>query len=142
MKTTLTKSALFLSYMEEVPAHLKDLDGIKCQLAATAHLVLHLQARGAGWAFTPTTPGSDEDRRGIDGYLEHGKCRIPVDFSLESEFNPAGHKRDQVWLVHLKRTWFRFGSDGVVSLDKCFEMDLYRAFLPVLQAGMSLLRAA
>lgn len=141
MNTTMTsqKSALFLAWMAEVPAHLKEHDGIKCQLAAAAHLVTHLNERGCGWSFTPTTPGSPEDLRGIDGYLECKGRRIPIDFSLESEFNPAGHKKDQVWLVHLRRDWFAASGNGTWSLQRNHEGALYRSFLPVLQAGMALL---
>lgn len=127
--------------MQEVPAHLKDLDGIKLQLAAAACIVVHLEARGCGWWFTPTTPGDSDDRRGIDGYLESKKGRIPVDFSLEGENNPAGHKKDQVWLVHLKRRWFASAADGVVNVLPSYEGELFRAFLPVIQAGMALLAA-
>lgn len=141
MKMTHQRSALYLEWMQDVPAHLKDLDGIKCQLAAAACVVTHLEARGCGWTFTPTTPGSDEDRRGIDGHLESNGRRIPVDFSLESENNPAGHKKDQVWLVHLRRTWFAPEVDGVVHVLPQCETHLFRAFLPVLQAGMALIAA-
>lgn len=92
--------------------------------------------------FTPTTPGSVEDRRGIDGYLASGRVRIPVDFSLESEHNPAGHKKDAVWLVHLRRDWFASVADGTVQVVPNCETQLFRSFLPVLQAGMKLMAAA
>lgn len=139
MTKTHQRSALYLEWMQDVPAHLKDLDGIKLQLAAAACVVTHLEARGCGWTFTPTAPGSDDDRRGIDGYLESKGRRVPVDFSLESENNPAGHKKDQVWLVHLKRKWFAPAVGGVVHVRSECEGELFRAFLPVLQAGMVLL---
>jgi hypothetical protein len=144
VNSTTKKSELYRAWMQEVPAHLKDHDGIKCQLAAAAHLVTHLDARGCGWTFKPTTPGSPEDLRGIDGYLENDNYvgRIPVDFSLESEDNPAGHKKDQVWLVHLRRDWFGTGADGSVQLLTGSETRFFRSFLPVLQAGMALLAAA
>ncbi len=142
MKTTNNKTTeLYLAWMQEVPSHLKDHDGIKCQLAAAAHVVTHLDARGCGWTFTPTMPGSPDDLRGIDGFLENSGRRIPVDFSLESEFNPAGHKKDQVWLVHLRRDWFTAASDGTVQLLSGCETRLFRSFLPVLQAGMALIAA-
>jgi len=127
--------------MQEVPAELQNHDGIKCQLAAAACVVTHLEVRGCGWTFTPTTPGSPEDRRGIDGYLVSNGRRIPVDFSLESEHNPAGHKKDQVWLVHLRRDWFAPAADGTVQVVPNCETNLFRAFLPVLQAGMALIAA-
>lgn len=143
MNKTDQRSALYLAWMQEVPAHLKDLDGIKCQLAAAACVVTHLEARGCGWTFTPTAPGSDDDRRGIDGFLvEQSKGRrIPVDFSLESWESPSGHKKDQVWLVHLRRDWFAPATDGVVHVLPNCETHLFRAFLPVLQAGMAMLAA-
>ncbi len=141
MNTLNKRAALYLAWMREVPAHLQDHDGIKCQLAAAAHVVTHLDERGLGWTFTPTTPGSPEDLRGIDGYLGKDGRRIPVDFSLESAHNPAGNKKDQVWLVHIKREWFAPASDGTLQLLPSCEMLLYRAFLPVLQAGMALIAA-
>ncbi|CAN5666448.1 hypothetical protein BH10CYA1_BH10CYA1_41650 [soil metagenome] len=141
MKTTHSRSALYLAWMQEVPAHLQNLDGIKYQLAAAACVVTHLELRGCGWSFVPTTPGSEEDRRGIDGYLKSGGTRIPVDFSLESEHNPAGHKKDAVWLVHMRRDWFAPAADGTVQVVPSCETHLFRSFLPVLQAGMSLMSA-
>lgn len=142
MKPTHSRSELYLAWMQEVPAHLQNLDGIKYQLAAAACVVTHLETQGCGWKFTTTTPGSEEDRRGIDGYLESGRFRIPVDFSLESEHNPAGHKKDSVWLVHLRRDWFASAADGTVQVVSNCETHLFRSFLPVLQAGMKMIAAA
>lgn len=141
MKPTHSRSELYLAWMQEVPAHLQNLDGIKYQLAAAACVVTHLDTRGCGWTFTPTKPGSEEDRRGIDGYLESAGVRIPVDFSLESANNPAGHKKDAVWLVHLRRDWFAAAADGTVQVLPNCETQLFRSFLPVLQAGMKLMAA-
>jgi hypothetical protein len=137
VKPTDQESELYLAWMQEVPDRLKDHDGIKCQLAAAANVVVHLGASGCGWTFTPTTPGSPDDLGGIDGFLENNGRRIPVDFSLESNNNPAGHKKDQVWLVHLSRDWFAAHVDGSVHLRASCKNALFRAFLPVLEAEMS-----
>lgn len=143
MKTKLSKAVLYHEWMQEVPAHLQDRDGIKYQIAAAACVYLHLEQKGSGWVFQPTTPGDDDDRRGIDGFLINEKgIRVPIDFSLEHANNPAGHKKDSPWWVYLDRRWFEVQSDGSIEVLKNCETHLFRSFLPALTAGMRLLAAA
>jgi hypothetical protein len=122
-----------------VPAHMLTQDGIKAQFAAAYALIEFLRGRGGAWGFFPCQIGGIEDRIGIDGYLfdPKGDQAYAVDFSLESDKNPRGNKRDCRWLVHLKREWFDVLPNGLWKFRKECMRALALSFLPALENGAS-----
>lgn len=120
-----------------VPAHLLGQDGIKAQFAAAFALIEFLRGRGGAYGFFPCRIGGIEDRIGVDGYLvdEKGDKAYAVDFSLESDNNPRGNKRNCRWLVHLNRDWFDVLPNGLWKLRRECMNSLARSFAPALAAG-------
>lgn len=145
INTTPALDDLWREWMTSVPDKLRGEDGIKAQFGAAAAIVMFLstERKGAGWTFEPTAVGGWEDRISIDGYLVSlaDGTRYAVDFSLEGALNPRGNKRNNPWLVHLRREWFVVREDGVWVLRKECLNALIRAFTPALAHGpVSLLR--
>ena len=138
MTNPTTAGALWAAWLQVVPSHLREVDGIKAQFAAAFAVIdfLEKERAGSGWTFEPTQVGTWEDRLGIDGYLvcKNGDA-FAIDFSLEGELNPRGNKRNTDWLVHLKRDWFDQGADGIWTVRRQCLNPLLVAFKRALSSG-------
>lgn len=139
---TPTAKELWDWWMDMIPARLRDQDGIRAQLAASAALVTFFDREGATseFYFLPEAPGDVLDRTvGYDGYIIHKTKRYAyaLDFSLEAAENPRGHKCGVEILVHLRRDWFEILPDGRWELNPRSLNSLVRAFVPALAAGPS-----
>ena len=137
---TLSYESLMEQWSTGVPANLLQQDGIKAQFASAAAVVLYLNElhKDGAWQFHSARVGGFEDTViGVDGYLVNTMTRqaFAVDFSLESDANPRGNKRNCPWLVHVKRDWFDERPDGKWQLRSSCLKPLVRAFAPALANG-------
>jgi hypothetical protein len=142
MKTASTRrtlEGLWADWMAAVPDNLKEADGIKAQLAAAAAVILFIQDQNPGspFDFQPTEVGSEDDRRGIDGYFVERATNTyyAVDFSLEHPNNPKGNKANSEILVHLRREWFNVRPDGIWELRPECLRSLIQSFKEALRNG-------
>lgn len=121
-------------WMDQVPLELQDEDGIAAQFAAAAAIMIFLKIRGGDWYFEPTPVGGWADRISVDGFLINGTTSqlFAIDFSLEDADSPRGNKRDNQYLVHLRRHWFEIDKYDIWQLKPRFLNELCKAFLPAL----------
>ncbi len=110
-------------------AALEGKPGIKAQHAIFRALKTYLQQVQTGWDVEETTPGSVQDRDGIDIYLVNLSTHEtrPLDISFRE-------KPDAPYAVRIRNDWFEVSDEGDWTFRRECLTALCRAILPALSA--------